>query len=148
MKSFRDLILKRHQSAEEKLDRLWAESLGPALSQRRTPVRRYGVEVVRTWARTLWSELVWPCRRAWSGMAALCLVALALQWSAREPRLAGAVEARRAAPIAPATRLMLAEQFRLEAELLGLNAPPGVTTKSKSGQTWPRSDRVREQRLG
>jgi len=148
MKIFRNLILKRHQAAEEKLDRLWAESLGPALDQRRTPVRRYGLALVRGWGATLWNELVWPCRRAWSGMAALCLVALVLQWSAREPGRAGAVEARRAVPIAPATRLMLAEQFRLEAELLGLNVPPGVTTKSKSGQSWPRSDRVREQRLG
>ena len=77
MKTPREILLKRHQSANAKLDQLRREVLSTTLSHPIRDFRRDGREEKPLAVRALfvvWRELIWPCRRAWAGMAALWLV--------------------------------------------------------------------------
>ena len=66
MKTPREILLKRHQSVEPKLDRMWAENLTTELHSSATPARE---NVFLTAVLTLWRELFLPSRRIWAGLA-------------------------------------------------------------------------------
>ncbi|PYK97835.1 MAG: hypothetical protein DME19_14810 [Verrucomicrobia bacterium] len=118
MKTPREILLKRHQSANAKLDRLRTEVLSTTLSHPIRALRRDGQEDIPLAVRALlvvWRELIWPCRRAWAGMAALWLV----MWGINRG-LSDTPKATRSAHTASASALFqaLEEQRRLLAELI------------------------------
>src|SRR5208283_2706404 len=92
MKTPRELILERHQSAEAKLKAIRAEDLA-ACARLATQVSRqrptaFGLSTVVV---RFWQETFWPWRRAWIGLAALWVVILAFSLGASEtPRSASA----------------------------------------------------------
>lgn len=67
MKTVRQILLERHQSAETDLDALRRQVLG-TLQTDHTP-----------WWLTAWREIVLAARPAWSALAVLALVAMSLQ---------------------------------------------------------------------
>ena len=142
MKTPREILLRRHQSANARLDQLRTEVLSTTLSHPIRALRRDGREDKPLAVRALlvvWRELIWPCRRAWAGMAALWLVLWGINRGLSEPPKA-ARSARTAS--APALFEALEEQRRLLAELI----PPvsSQPTEPPRRNPRPRSDRHSE----
>jgi hypothetical protein len=79
------------------------------------------------------SALLWPHPTAWAGLAALWLLVLGLNLSAREPAQSKA--ARRTVSPSPQVRELLQQQERLFAELLG---PVEKSAADRPKQSAPR----------
>ena len=112
MKTPREILLQRHQSADAKLTQIRRE----LIAQMGVPpvTRAEGLPLRAT--LTLWRELIWPARRVWAGLAtswAFLLIANA-NLTADRP-VASAETTTQAAGL----RLMFREQNRLIAELSG-----------------------------
>src|SRR6266545_4234255 len=142
MKTPREILLNRHQSANAKLDKLRSEVLSTAWSrapramhenvdpEKPMPVRA---------ALAMWRELIWPCRRAWAGMAALWLVIGGINWQLSDtPKMTAS--ARSAS--APALFETLEEQRRLLAELISPASSQSAEPPRRNPK--PRSDRDSE----
>ena len=86
MKTPRELILERHQSAEAKLEGIRAEDLARHSQAASAPKncrneQRIGLAYV---ALKLWKESIRPWRHVWIGMALVWLVLLSLSQSGTE----------------------------------------------------------------
>ena len=141
MKTSREILLKRHQSANPKLDELRRKALSIALSNAPSPARKAPMASflpVRA-LLVVWREVIWPCRRAWAAMAALWLVMWGINRGLSDTPKA-AQSARTAS--APALFEALEEQRRLLAELI----PPvsSQPTEPPRRNPRPRSDRHSE----
>jgi hypothetical protein len=148
MKTPREILLERHQSAEPKLDRMWAETLAPAVAavcdRRESGVKR-GVGAHRaplqgllfTVGWNLWRELIWPSRRIWAGLAVAWLLILGLNMASSEPasRVVSKAEPRSGEEL----RAFI-EQRRLLAQLT--DALPEPANTRKPNPPGPRSDRT------
>jgi hypothetical protein len=86
MKTPRDLLFARHQAANPKLDAIRREVVAelnneatktPSLLSRFAPLR-LGC------SNKLWLELVWPCRRIWTGLAAVWVLLFIFNFSQRD----------------------------------------------------------------
>ena len=122
MKTPRELILQRHQSAEAKLKAIRAEDLATCVrsatqsSRQRPSAFGLSTAVVR-----FWHETFWPWRRAWIGMAAIWVFILAVSLATGEvPRTASTKPPRPD----PEVLAVLQEQKQLLTQLLGSGAPP------------------------
>ncbi len=140
MKTPREILLRRHLSANPKLDEIRTEALSVALSNATRAERtagRGGLWPVGA-ARAAWRELIRPCRGAWAGIVALWLVMWAMNWG-----LSDTPQAARSAPTTSAAAWIeaLAEQRRLLAELV-----PPASTASPRPQSPPRQPRPRSER--
>jgi len=122
MKTPRELILARHQSAEAKLKAIRAEDLAACArsageaSRRSTPAFDLMTAAVR-----VWQEAFWPWRRAWLGMAAIWVAILAFGLAARDTP--NTTSARSPRPD-PQVLAVLRGQKQLLAQLLGPEALP------------------------
>lgn len=147
MKTPREILLKRHQSVEPKLDRMWAETLAPAVAavcdRRESGVKR-GVGAHRaplqgllfTVGWKLWRELIWPSRRIWAGLAVAWLLILGLNMASSEPapRVVSKAEPRAGEEVRA-----LIEQRRMLAQLIG--SLPETDHTRPSNRPGPRSER-------
>ena len=138
MKTPREILLTRHQSANTKLDDRRTKALSTAFSKAPCTARTGQMESrlpVRA-ALAVRRELIWPCRRAWAGMAALWVVMWGINCG-----LSGAKKAAPGAPSVSATALFetLEEQRRVLAELI----PPASSQPAEPPRRNPqrRSDR-------
>ena len=141
MKTPREILLSRHQSANTKLDDRRTKALSTAFSNAPCTARHgrmEGLLPVRA-ALAVWRELIWPCRRAWAGMAALWVVMWGLNLG-----LADTQKADLSAPSASVSALFeaLEEQRRVLAELI----PPASSQPAEPPRRNPqrRSDRQPE----
>lgn len=125
MKTPRELILERHQSAEARLKSIRAEDLAAYAK----PDRDLWSAPVR-----FWQEALWPWRRVWIGIAATWVFILAFSLADGEsPR---AVTAKPSRPD-PEALAVLQEQKELLTQLLGPGAAPQVSRLRTQG---PRSE--------
>ena|ERR1035441_3377993 len=125
MKTPRELILERHQSAEAKLKAIRAEDLAACTRSagQVTRERLFAFDLMSA-VRRIWQETFWPWRRAWIGMAAIWVCILGFSMGIREtPRIASTKPPQ---PDAVAVAL-LQEQKQLLSQLLGLDEPPLVS---------------------
>jgi hypothetical protein len=139
MKTPREVLLERHQSAERKLDRIREQVLSKTLlnatgaeagdSARREPwVMRLG--------RMAWRELIWPSRYAWGGMAAVWLTLFAINHRIQGPvRVSLSAHSR----TTPTVLQPFAEQRRWLTELLQPAEPP-IAERPRSNSR-PRSEK-------
>jgi hypothetical protein len=141
MKTPREILLTRHQSANPKLDDRRTKALSTVFSNAPCTARNASMESrlpVRA-ALAVWRELIWPCRRAWSGMAALWVVMWGINLGLSETQKADL-----SAPAASASALFeaLEEQRRVLAELI----PPASSQPAEQPRRNPqrRSDRQPE----
>lgn len=134
MKTPREILLKRYQSAEPKLDRMWAENLAPELRSEAAPA---GKTVFLAVCWTLWRELVLPSRRIWAGLACAWLFIAVLNLAFSEP--ATKVVNQSKPPSGEELRALI-EQRRMLAQLIGPLSEPAYTLKRTA--PGPRSDRV------
>jgi len=137
MKTPRELILQRHQSAEPKLKAIRGEDLAACARSTATqpshqPKQFFNLIFV---AMKLWQESIRPWRRIWAGMAAIWLVLLVLNLVTREtPRLAR----HQTAPPDPELLAALREQERLMRQWF---EPADLSPASHPKIPGPRSER-------
>ncbi len=119
MKTPRDILFARHQTAVPKLDAI-RQSTVAAVCDRRNFAERRSQTAATTIFQTIWLELVLPCRRIWTGLAAVWILIFIVNIAQRDP---ADVLARKAP--ASATEAMFAwrQQERMLAELMATTAP-------------------------
>ena len=136
MKTPRELLLERHQSAEAKLKTIRADDLARhARASANQPSRQLQSSFSRaSAARQFWQEALWPWRRVWLGLASVWLVLLALNLATDEgPKMAS----HKTPPPDPELMAALREQRRLMLELIEPSAPAPA---SRPKATGPRSE--------
>jgi hypothetical protein len=134
MKTPREILLKRHQTVEPKLGRMWVRDLAPGLRSKATPDHR-NVFLAVSW--TLWRELILPSRRIWAGLACAWLLIAALNLASSEP--AAKIASQSKPPSGEELRALI-EQRRMLAQLIGPPSEPAYTQKRTA--PGPRSDRA------
>jgi anti-sigma factor RsiW len=125
----------------------WNKAFGylepnPAAEQRwASAIRASGKSAQRRLSSKLslvewWRQLIWPCRHAWAGMAALWLLLWGVNsgWSKSEPRRMA-----RGVAATPAVMQALFEQKQLLTELIAPVSGPSLKTRSEE-HPKPRSE--------
>jgi hypothetical protein len=138
MKTPREILFERHQSAQPNLDVLRRKALAecpettapPEMSGRPRPWFSLSRVPIK-----LWQELIWPCRRIWGGLAAVWFVLLMLNLSMDE-RPAVAIKT---STLTPEVLMALREQRELLAQLLD-SAPPAAASPTPPAAHGPRSE--------
>lgn len=115
MKTPREMLLKHHRAAEPALDAIRQRVVTKLMPN--VPSSPGSI------LKLLWTELILPCRRVWLSLAVVWMVILVLNFEERAP---GTDEASRVvvSNISPQTLAILAEQWRLQDELLMDVDPP------------------------
>ena len=133
MKTPRDILFNRHQSADAKLDQIRHE----VVSRLVNPIEPQKSSLPVLVLLRLWQELVWPCRRTWAALAAVWVLMLGVNVSLRDPGQLALATA------SPARGMMMAlqQQERLLAELSEPHKTRAVTSPPKPIAPQPRSDR-------
>ena len=88
MKTPREILFARHQAAAPKLDAIRREVVARIVPRcnRREAVRKFTfAATVAMFNRDSGSELIWPCRRIWAGLAAVWILIFAFNFSQRDP---------------------------------------------------------------
>jgi len=120
MKTPREILFIRHQNAAPKLDAIRREVVNVAADvNRRKPVREF--TFAATFAKAVaisFQELIWPCRRIWTGLAAAWILIFLVNVSQRDP---SEIMARKNSPPPPEMILAFRQQEKLLAELIGPN---------------------------
>jgi len=135
MKTPRDILFARHQAAAPKLDALRHE-LVAELNNKETKEQSFPALLVASLlgcSNKLWLELVWPCRRVWTGLAAAWLIILAVNLAQHEPSPAGKMNA------APAM-MSFRDQQRWMNELFADRTPPVEAEPPKTFAPKPRTE--------
>jgi hypothetical protein len=85
MKTPRDILFARHQAAAPKLDAIRRETL-VGLNHQDTKAQSWAANFL-SWclggSNKLWLELVWPCRRIWTGLATVWILLFIVNFSQR-----------------------------------------------------------------
>lgn len=136
MKTPREILLHRHQTADAKLNQIRRE----VIAEMAKPSVARGNGLPLRALLTLWHELIWPCRRTWAGLAAVWVVLLALQLVSRDPK---EVVARKTPPPSPEMLMVLRQQRLFLAELVERPVPRGAD-RPKAVPVRPRSQRQEE----
>ena len=92
MKTPREILLKRHQPVESKLDQMWTEALAPSVAavydrRKSDQAREVGAHraPLQLLGWKLWRELIWPCRRVWAGLGCVWVLIAVLSFASSEP---------------------------------------------------------------
>jgi hypothetical protein len=126
MKTPREILLARHRAAAPKLDAIRREVVEAAadVNRRKQSVREL------TFAATLanairlpFRELVWPCRRTWTALAAVWIALFIFNVSQRDKL---ELAARKLPPPSPEAIMAWRQQERLLAELIGSSGTSGT----------------------
>jgi hypothetical protein len=126
MKTPREILLQRHQTAAPKLDVIRHDVLNAefqAGQASRLSLISLFFQMEKVWKpvlRLLWQELIWPCRRTWAGLAAVWMALLIFNVSQRDK---AELAARKLPPPSPEAILAWRQQEKLLAELIGPSAP-------------------------
>jgi hypothetical protein len=126
MKTPRNILFARHQSAAPKLDAIRREVLRAEFDNVGQASRLSSFENEKnseTGAtpvlRLLWRELIFPCRRIWTGLAAVWILIFIVNFSQRD---GSQTMMAKSAP-SPEMILTFRQQEMLLAELIGQNEP-------------------------
>jgi hypothetical protein len=130
MKTPREFLLGRHETA------------GPRLDQIRHTVLHAMGEPRRSISRKLWEELILPVRRAWIGMAAGWVIVIALNLLTGADTQPGV---NTSGPLNPNSVLALQRQEHLVARLIEEDNEPSSPAKPPEQQ--PRSEAPVEQKI-
>lgn len=144
MKTPRELLFEKHQSANVALDSLrkqvvTEECRSDARNTNRTPATLSFRVLLK-----LWCELIVPARQIWGGFACawLAIAVINVVGADRSPRTEAA---RKAVPAA--TLMAFKEQQKILAELVGPAEPPDAE-KPKTVSPQPRSERKQLRAIG
>jgi hypothetical protein len=115
MKTPRDILFARHQSAAPKLDVIRQEIVRE-LNNKETKEQSWPACFV-SWlldcSNKLWLELVWPCRRIWAGLATVWILICIINVSQRDVSQTATVKS----PPAAGVMMTFREQEKLLNEI-------------------------------
>ena len=134
MKTPREILLERHQAAAPKLDAIRQSAVAAVCDHRISDERRS--QTATMILKTFWLELVWPCRRIWTGLAAVWVLIFVFNLSQRDP---SELMARKSSPT-PEMILAFQQEEMLLNKLLGPNEP-SAAEKPKTFPPRPSSER-------
>jgi hypothetical protein len=126
MKTPREILLERHQTAAPKLNALRQEVVEVAadVNRRKQTVRELTFAATLANAiRLSFLELVWPCRRTWTALAAVWVLIFIFNVSQRDK---SELAARKLPPPSSEAVMAWRQQERLLAELIGPNETRAV----------------------
>ena len=144
MKTPREILLARHQAAEPKLDAVRHAVVMElyAKTQRSEDAKVSETSGVfaslRLCVKKLFRELIWPCHRAWAGLAVVWLAVLAFNTYHVER---GTTIVVKSAPARSEMRLAFQEQRRVLAEIIGPKPRAVIAKPPRRPNTQPRSER-------
>jgi hypothetical protein len=137
MKAPREILFARHENAAPKLDAIRHEVVA-GLNHQDTKAQSRTENLV-SWclggSNKIWLELIWPSRRIWTGLAAVWILILVVNFSQRDNSQMMAMKS------SPSLEMILAfrQQERLLAELIGPNEthdaePPKIFSPRPSSE--------------
>jgi hypothetical protein len=138
MKTPREILFGRHQNVAPKLDAIRCEVVA-GLNHQDTKAQSPAINLV-SWclggSNKLWLELVWPCRRIWTGLAAVWILLFIVNFSQRDgsPTMM--------AKSAPTAEMMMAfrDQQKLLNELLADRSPSADAGRPRIYSPKPRTE--------
>ena len=136
MKTPREILLERHRVAGPKLDAM-RDGIILKLNHIGTEAQRGKISLLSLLLggfNKMWCELVLPSRRVWSGLAAVWVLILVVNFAERDPAPAGKATA---APV----MMNLAEQQRLLNELFADRTPAADADREKTFSPKPRTEK-------
>jgi hypothetical protein len=120
MKTPREILFAGHQAAAPKLDairrEIVAESNNKVTKEQSLPA--VFVSLFLCCLKTFWCELIFPCRRIWTGLAAVWILIFMVNFSQRDP---SELMARKTPSPSPEMIVTFRQQEKLLAELIGPN---------------------------
>jgi hypothetical protein len=121
MKTPRQILFQRHESAVGKLDRIRVDVLSNQRTDRQG-TKRDEPNLFAAVMLKLWGELIWPCRHAWAGFVVVWIALSVINFATSK-------DSENARPLPSSSEIVAAfEQRRqLLAELL--RPPPAKPTK-------------------
>jgi len=139
MKTSREILLARHQATTPKLDAI-RRSVVIELNNQGTKEQSRPVSFVTSLlccSNKLWLELVWPCRRIWTGLAAVWLLIFIVNVSQRDSS-----QTVMAKSSAPAAMLMtFRDQQKLLNELFADRSLPAEADRPRIFSPKPRTEK-------
>jgi len=138
MKTPREILLNRHQSAAPKLDAVRRTVLA-GLNHKDTKARSWTdnfVSLCLGGSNMLWRELIFPCRRTWTALAAVWVLIFIFNVSQRDK---SELAARKLPPPSPEAIMAWRQQEKLLAELIGPSTP-GDAERRKIFLPKPRTE--------
>ena len=138
MKTPREILFARHQSAAPKLDAI-RRSVVDELNNQDAKTRSF-LSIVASLrlccSNKIWQELVFPCRRIWTGLAAVWLLLFIANFSQREP-----VSSVTGQPVrSQAVMMSWQAQQRWMNELLADRSAPPEADRPRNGAPKPRTE--------
>jgi hypothetical protein len=139
MKTPLEILFTRHQTASPKLDAVRREVVAVAADvNRRKPVREFTFAATLAKTVTLpFQELIWPCRRIWTGVAAVWILIFTVHFSLRDDAGGGAGKTVRSAEIV----MSLQAQQRWMNELFADRLTPPDADRPRNFTPKPRSEK-------
>jgi hypothetical protein len=131
MKTPRDILFARHQNAASKLDVIRRKVLNAEFQTENQNPFYFNFPLL------LWRELIFPCRRIWTGLAAVWIVIFVVNFSQRDP---SELMAQNTPPPSPEMILAFRQQELLLTELIGQSEPQN-TEPPKTFSPRPSSER-------
>jgi hypothetical protein len=138
MKTPHEILLNRHQSAAPKLDAVRRKVLSAEFVRegRRVAVPKFRVADTATLPLLVWRELIFPCHRTWTALAAVWVLIFIFNISQRDK---SELAARKLPPPSPEAIMAWRQQERLLAELIGPSTP-GDAERRKIFLPKPRTE--------
>jgi hypothetical protein len=139
MKTPRDLLFARHQAAGPRLDAIRRDVMAAEFNHQDTKAQSWPV-VFMSWClggfNRLWLELVWPCRRVWTGLAAVWVFLLIINVAQRDHSPVIIAQSQ------PTVAMLLAfrDQEKILNELLADHSQPTEADRPRNFAPKPRSE--------
>jgi hypothetical protein len=140
MKTPREILLEQHRSATPKLDAIRREvfSAGFVREGQRVTVPKFRVTDMATLPLLVWRELILPCRRTWTALAAVWFALFIFNISQRDK---SELAARKMPPPSPEVIMAWRQQEQFLAELIG-SAGTGDAERRKIYLPKPRTENL------
>ncbi|HEY5041713.1 MAG TPA: hypothetical protein VIK53_06880 [Verrucomicrobiae bacterium] len=138
MKTPRDILMERHQTAAPKLDGIRrgivAEFNNKETKEQSRPSSL--VALLLCCFNKFWLELIWPCRRIWTGLATIWILIFAINYAQRDGSQNINVKS------APTVGVMMAfgEQEKMLNELLADRSLSSEADRPRNAAPKPRSE--------
>jgi hypothetical protein len=140
MKKPRNLLFARHQAVVPKLDAIRQSVVAAVcdrLSEEPLPnARQSQITNTTTVLQAFWRELVFPCRRVWTGLAAVWVLLFIVNFSQRDRMQTAA-----AANSAPMTMMSFRDQQKLLNELFADRSLPVEAERPRIFSPKPRTEK-------
>jgi len=140
MKTPREILFARHQAAGLKLDAIRREVVRELNSQA-TKEQSFPASLVASFlccSNKLWQELVWPCRRIWTGLAAVWVLLFIVNFSQRDNTPAVSTKSATAGMM-----MSYHDQQKLLNELFADRSQPADVEPPKTFSPKPRTETMR-----